>query len=357
MILSRYLLREIAAHLGAVFAIVLAVFLTRRLGIYLGEALEGEIAASVVFEALGLRTVMSLPSLLPPVLYLAILLGLGRLHEDLELTALAACGVSPDRIARIVVGGAAVAAIAIGVLSLEVRPRAAERVKRVEERATAEARIGSLRPGRFYELGGERVVFAEDSGPGAIEDVFVHTREADETRIYRAKQALDVRTPAGERVLRLIDGTEYVLRRAGKHDVTTFGQLSVRTELPVDDELTTDEKMRPWTTLRASDDPRAAAELQWRLAMPASAFVLAILALPLARVGTRRGRYGRILLAMAVYLVYRQALGTAKDWVESGAIPPFPGLWAVHALAFAVALVLFALLRRGWIGREVSRAA
>jgi lipopolysaccharide export LptBFGC system permease protein LptF len=189
MILSRYLLREIAAHLGAVFAVVLAVFLTRRLGIYLGEALEGEIAASVVFEALGLRTVMSLPSLLPPVLYLAILLGLGRLHEDLELTALAACGVSPDRIARIVVGGAAVAAIAIGVLSLEVRPRAAERVKRVEERATAEARIGSLRPGRFYELGGERVVFAEDSGPGAIEDVFVHAREADATRVYRATRA------------------------------------------------------------------------------------------------------------------------------------------------------------------------
>lgn len=357
--LSRYLVREIAAHLAGIFAVVLAVFLSRRLGMILDDALEGSVSADVVFQVLGLRTLMALPSLLPAVLYLAILLGLGRLRDNHELTALAACGVSPRRIALIVLAASGVAALLIGILSLEVRPRAAERLRFVEDHATAATRIGGLRSGRFYEVGreGREVVFAEARGPDghSLSKVFVQIRRDDQIVIYRSERAFDdVDEIMGYRFLRLVDGYEYVLESYGqRYEVTRFAEMILRTELPVELDPARGEKLRPWSELLRSSSADDIAELQWRLTMPASAFILALLAVSLSQTGRARGRYARLLPAMAIYLVYRQMLATAKDWVAGGSIPPLPGLWGIHALALAGALLLFGF---EWLAGLARRA-
>lgn len=358
--LSRYLVREIAAYFLGVFAIVLAVFLTRRLGMFLGDALEGSLSADVIFEVLALRTLMALPSLLPTVLYLAILLGLGRLHDDHELTALAACGISPRRIAGTVLAASGALALVIAGLALEGRPRAAERLREVEENAAAEFRIGSLRPGRFYEIGpqGRQVVFAAARGrDGAfLENVFVQIRHENGISIYRAERAFDsVNKITGHRFLEFFDGTQYELGPGeGRYEITRFGELALRTDVPADADEPRGVKVRPWVALLRSSDPQEVAELQWRLAMPTSALILALIAIPLSQTHPRRGRYTRLLLAIAIYLVYRQVLGTAKDWIAGGSLPPLPGLWGLHAVALAGAVLLFsgdAIRRRGRFGR------
>jgi lipopolysaccharide export system permease protein len=94
------------------------------------------------------------------------------------------------------------------------------------------------------------------------------------------------------------------------------------------------------TALWNSGDRRDTAELQWRLAMPASAFLLVLAALPLGRVDPRHGRHGRLVVAMVLYVVYRQLLAAVQSAIEHGSVPAFPGLWAVHAAFLLLALAL-----------------
>ena len=85
----------------------------------------------------------------------------------------------------------------------------------------------------------------------------------------------------------------------------------------------------------------AHAELHWRLAMPVSALVLALLAFPLARSAPREPRFGRSIIAVLAYIVYVNLLALGRGWLADGSVPMAAGLWWVHALAFAVFVVLY----------------
>src|SRR5512144_811077 len=99
-VLSRYIWKEILLHVAVATSVVLAISLLRRLGSFIGDAADGSLSANAIFELLSLRTIMGLPSLLTIGSYLGAVLGLGRLHKDQEMIALAACGIAPLRLAR-----------------------------------------------------------------------------------------------------------------------------------------------------------------------------------------------------------------------------------------------------------------
>ena len=65
------------------------------------------------------------------------------------------------------------------------------------------------------------------------------------------------------------------------------------------------EKSLSAGALAATRDPEAVAELQWRSAMPISAVLLCLLAVPLGRTDPRQGRAARVFLAALLYVVYR----------------------------------------------------
>jgi len=71
--LSRYVIKETAAHAAAGLLVVLGVFVVTRLTTLLNDAAVGSLPGDVVLELLALRTVMALPSLLPAVLYTALM--------------------------------------------------------------------------------------------------------------------------------------------------------------------------------------------------------------------------------------------------------------------------------------------
>ena len=80
-----------------------------------------------------------------------------------------------------------------------------------------------------------------------------------------------------------------------------------------------------------SCEPADIAELQWRISTPLSALVLMVLAVPLARLRPRQGRFGTIGIAILAYFLYSQLLAAARTWVENGVVPAFVGIWWVHA--------------------------
>ncbi len=345
-ILSRYAIKEILSHLAGVMVIVVAIFMVRRFADFLSSAAEGDLPSGVLLHLLGLRTIMALPSLLPVGLYVAVLRGLGRLYEDNEMMALATCGVPPRRIYASVIAFSVLAAAVAGGLSFWARPWAAVTFHAVRDQATKQAGVDQMRPGRFYELkgGAEQAVFAEArsaADPRFVENVFVQQRDGEGISVLsaaRAAELVDVRL--GYRFLRLFDGYRYDLGTDARHfDITRYEELVIRAPLEGTGGGSSQDHNLSALALARSSDPEDAAELQWRIASPVSAFLLVLLAIPLSRISPR-GQYAKLLVAIALYLGYSQLLGIVKKWVANGVWPTLPGTWAVHALCLATALAL-----------------
>lgn len=350
-ILSRYTVKEILSHLIGVLAIILGIFLVQRFASLLADAIEGSFPVAAISHLLALRTVMALPSLFPVTIYIAIFLSLGRLHQDQEMVALAGCGVSPARIHRAVIWFAALAAVLNGLLSFSVRPWAAARFQTVRHAAMSESKISEVRPQRFYSFedgADQAVVFAQErpeDEPGVLRRVFARVRHDGKLSVFSAKRALEQRDETmGYRFLRLFDGYRYDLGAKGDvRDITAYGELTIRTPLGGDAPLLEREETRSAAALAASADPKDAAELQWRIANAVSVLLLALLAIPLSHTNPRQGKYARLFVAILLYVAYRSLLNAARHWIEDGWLPFFPGLWIVHALCLAVAVVLFAI--------------
>ena len=113
---------------------------------------------------------------------------------------------------------------------------------------------------------------------------------------------------------------------------------------------------RATAELIGSTDPLEIAELQWRISTPVAAILLTILAVPLAKVNPRHGRYGKLLVGILVYIVYANLLGAARVWLEHGRVPSALGLWWVHGLLFLLAAVLLAF-QANLVGLRSPRAA
>jgi lipopolysaccharide export system permease protein len=302
---------------------------------------------------LALRTVVALPSLLPVVLYIGALLGFGRLYRDSEVMALSACGLSPVQIHRGAIAFSVVAALFVGALSFYVRPWAANRLYEVEAAAMHTAGVESITLGRFYERGSgdEQVLFAErqaSDDPSYLEGVFVQQRRGTKVSIFVAARATEFQDgPLGVRYLRLIDGYRYDIEPPdGDSEITQYAELVLRTANAVE-EVDPREKAQSSSALAASKDPEDIGEWQWRLAMPVSTVLLLLMAIPLGRIEPRAGRYGRFLLAIVLYMGYRQLLGTTKAWLSDSTLAPFPGLWLAHAACVVCILILMAI-DAGW---------
>ena len=77
--------------------------------------------------------------------------------------------------------------------------------------------------------------------------------------------------------------------------------------------------------------------------MPLMCIVLTVLAVPLARLKPRQGRYARVWVAVVVYLIYWNLISAGQAWIARGAIPVALGLWWAHAAVMLLALaVIFA---------------
>jgi len=92
------------------------------------------------------------------------------------------------------------------------------------------------------------------------------------------------------------------------------------------------------------DNPRRAAELQWRISIGLSAFLLGLLAVTLSGIRPRQNRYLMLLPAGLFYIVYVNLLFVARHWLEQGQVPVSIGIWWVHAV-MAACIFLIALFR------------
>jgi lipopolysaccharide export system permease protein len=349
MIIDRYVLREILKPLGGVCAILIAIFVAYTSARLLTDAVEGLLPTRTVLALVALRTVIAVEVLLPTTLFLSVVWGLGRLHTDHEMIALAAAGVSPARIVRAVGVLGLLTTLVVAGLSLYVRPWVYGMTYRLRAQAAMEVDVRRIEAGRFYagQRGGH-VVFAEGYDPRREEmaNVFVHSEQGDTVRIIYARRVSQHVDPSGAHVLVAFDGYSYRLDRGSGGDrVVGFR----RAEFLVNTEEITPEyrrKAAPTRQLAQSGDRMDLAELQWRATLPVSTLLLVLLGVPLSRTAPRRGRGARFGLAVLAYAVHYNLRALAKTLVDKGTVGVLPGvMWVEALLALVVAVALWRTLR------------
>ena len=349
-IFDRYLLKEVVNGWLAVTVVLWLVLVSNRLVRYLADAAQGDIPGDLIFNLLALKMVWYLVLVVPFALALGVVLGLGRLYRDNEMVVMTACGVGPGRIYRPLLTLSVVIAVFIAWLALYVSPELQGLSSRLTVSAEQKADLTILGAGRFNDLQGGRVTFYAESLSADrkhMDNVFIIVRGAEDRQ--RPPQLLTAKTArrtldadSGDDFLVLQDGYRYEgTPGEANYRIMQFGEYGVRVDLP-DTEMPIDLREATATRrLMASSDPWDIAELQWRLSMPLSVVVLVLLAVPLTRSGPRQGRYGRLVLAVLLFVIYYNLLGTAKAWVGKGALPPEIGLWWVPALPVILTVLLF----------------
>ena len=70
------------------------------------------------------------------------------------------------------------------------------------------------------------------------------------------------------------------------------------------------------------------------------AAVLTLLAVPLAKLRPRQGRFARIGVAVLAYFIYSNLVATVRVWIEKDSAGGAFGMWWVHLLPIALAVWL-----------------
>ena len=150
MIIDRYIVREIVKPTVAVCATLIFIFGCYMATRFLADALVGQLPGSTVIILILLRITIALEVLLPTTLYLSVVVALGRLYKDSEMTALFACGVSMGRVLRPVFLSALLIAVVVASLSLFIRPWAYKQYYRLKAEAEANFDLRRMNDETFY---------------------------------------------------------------------------------------------------------------------------------------------------------------------------------------------------------------
>jgi lipopolysaccharide export system permease protein len=341
---QRYVLREVVQTWLAVTGVLVAILVSNQLSRVLGQAADNQYSRRVVFELIALGAVMNLSVIVPVGLLLAVVLTLGRLYHDSEMTALQACGFGSSRLLAPLFCFAIVIAVGLGWLAFFQVPRADGQVQLLRQSAIKEAQFGQLDAGRFKQFsGGDAVFYAERvDQEGVLHNVFVQREVAGRIEVALADTATYSKASSGGmHLVTLFNGRRYE-GVPGREDfrVIEFREHGIPIATPTDVHGALDPDTKPTRELLGSAAPSDIAQLQFRASTPIMALVLTLVAVPLSRLRPRQGRYTRVFFALLVYFLYSNLLSASKVWVEKSDLPPIIGVWWVHAAALALGLYL-----------------
>jgi lipopolysaccharide export system permease protein len=346
MIFRKSLLRELVTVAAATFLVLLGITVTTQLVRLLGQAASGSITSVSVAFLLGFSLVNYLPVLLSLTLFIAVLLTLSRTYRDSEMVVWFASGVGLTDWIRPVLAFAAPLVLVIALLSLTLTPWAVARSEELRRQLEGRDDIAAISPGVFRESRqAERVYFVEEvpGEAGVVANVFVSSSQLEKQGVMVAARGFLEARADGDRFLVLLNGRRYEGEPgSAEYKIYQFERYAMRIDSK-EAKAARAPTTKSVSTLGLLADPAPAnlAELAWRIGLPASALILALLAIPLSFVNPRAGRSMNLVLALLVYMVYSNLLSISQAAIAQSRITLATGLWGVHALMLVLLLVMF----------------
>lgn len=359
MIIGRYLSKEIIKTFLAVTLILTLIAASNKFVSLLGKAASGEFSPSLLLNLIGLYIPELLAFLLPLSLYLAILLSYGRFFADNEIPALLSCGFGWNELLKVGLKISLWVSLVVLALTLVINPILAQKRENALSEEETSMLMNTLTPGRFHSLAKERLVFYVETlsaSRNEMTDVFIAEQPAyipeknEPWSVLTAKKGKLVTDPDTQDVYLLLEeGTRYEGMPGGyAYNQVSFKQFGRLIEPKGKSFKELYHRTRPTQDLWDSPNFSDKAELQWRLSIPISTPLLALLAVALSKVPPRAGRFARVFPGILIFIVYYNFLTMSRRWVESGTLSPWIGVWWVHVATMVIALMCFVMISGNW---------
>jgi lipopolysaccharide export system permease protein len=345
MLFRRSLLQELISTASGAFLILAGIVIAQRAGHLVRLAAKGILPNDAITTMLGFSMIRFLPMLLSLSLFLAVLLTLSRWYRDSEMVIWFSSGLSISSWIRPVLIFTIPIVTLISFLSLFVTPWAHNKVEDFRVQLESRDDLAAISPGVFKESAhADRVFFVEsfDELGNIVKNIFVQSVQHQKLGIIVAAQGSRLIEKNGDNFLLMQNGRRYQGSREGAdYSTTEFEKYAIRVEAgEARNSAPSTQSMSSQELLQNKNNTNVA-ELQWRLAIPFSALILALLAIPLSALDPRAGRSANFVLATIIYIIYNNLLNITQAWIAQGKISGIIGLWPVHLLFAALAFYLF----------------
>lgn len=345
MLFRRSLFQELTNTAIAAFLILFGIFLAQRTGYLIKLAAKGALPNDAIAVILGFTMIRFLPMLLSVSIFLSILMTLSRFYRDSEMIIWLSSGLSIKNFLRPILTFCAPIILLIMVFSLFVTPWANHKIDEYRLQLESRDEFAAISPGVFKEsANAERVFFIEsfDELGEVVKNIFVQSVQHEKLGIIVSAEGKRIKAENGDSFLVMEKGRRYEgTPNTPEYSITQFERYAIRIEPNEVIAKPPSAQSKSSFMLIEEKNSTHLAELEWRFAIPISAFILAIFAIPLSALDPRAGKSANFILALIIYVIYNNLLSIVQAWIAQGKMSAMIGLWPVHLLFLSIAIYMF----------------
>lgn len=361
MILRRYMTQQVAANTAIVLLFLMALMLGGRLIRYFGIAAEGRLDVGLLFAIIGYNIPTFLELILPLSFFIALMLVLGRMYVDQEMSVLFASGISRGRLTRLMIPLITGLFVFQMGISLLAKPWGLSNSEHIWQTQSLGSLLDLVRPKTFISSGNYHLYVDEfDKEKRELKNLYVVQQQTDKSGkiakndvIITATRAYQVpsKDTDSSMQLDLFQGRRYELgTNQANYNQASFEKYRITLEKPASEKIT-ETNVETQTTaklLANTQKPEVKAELGYRLTMPWLIIIAAMLATSLAQVRPRQGRWLRLLPSVLIFASCAISIISLRTAIGKESISEYAYIWLI------VGFIAFALLLN-WQSRVVHR--
>ena len=361
MILRRYMTQQVAANTAIVLLFLMVLMLGGRLIRYFGIAAEGRLDVGLLFAIIGYNIPTFLELILPLSFFIALMLVLGRMYVDHEMSVLFASGISRGRLTRLMIPLITGLFVFQMGISLLAKPWGLSNSEHIWQTQSLGSLLDLVRPKTFISSGNYHLYVDEfDKEKRELKNLYVVQQQTDKSGkiakndvIITATRAYQVPSTDTDSSMQLdlFQGRRYELgTNQATYNQASFEKYRITLEKPASEKIT-ETNVETQTTaklLANTQKPEVKAELGYRFTMPWLIIIAAMLATPLAQVRPRQGRWLRLLPSVLIFASCAISIISLRTAIGKERISEYAYIWLI------VGFIAFALLLN-WQSRVVHR--
>ncbi len=353
-IVQRYLIFEILKNSAATILILFIILMSNTLGRVLSDVSDGEIPVDALFPVFLGQSIQVLSLLMPFGFFLGVVFAFGRLYKDHELVVLHACGYGYRQLYQVLFLAMFPVFLFTLWCSVWLSAEALQQAKNIVDEKKDVHEFQSLKVGQFNLSKDKESVFFMQSMSAdklQIQDIIITQKSSRSESLETAKAGRHViDDKSGDLFLEVGPGTRYE-GKAGSvnYKIIEFDKHGILLEKNQSKVAALKPQEKYLSQIINSNRLSDRVELYWRISIPVSLLILGMLAVPLSYISPRQGRYGKIGVALLIFILYLNLLGFSKGALERGGMPMWLNFWWVHLVFLLLSLMLLKQRIRGSI--------
>ncbi len=340
-VLDKLIVYELFKTLMSVLLVLVVIIVSRGFIRILDQAIAGMISNDSLLSILGYKTIITTAELFPPALFMTILMVLGRMYRDQEMSAIASAGGGVITLYKAVFIMIIPVVFLGGILSLYIAPWAESKVDLVMKEGAESADMRSITAGKFTQYRkGDLVFYIEKvTDDGVLHNVFLQNNQHGNVGIISSQNAVIKDLVDGRYII--FSNGEQITGRPGQLDyiIEKFDEYAFRIEAKTAS-LKFNRHALSVDTLFDSDITLNKTELLRRIAIPLGALLLTFIGVPIAQISPRGGVYGNMLMGFLIYFSYGNLLRISQSWVENNTISFWLGASLINLILLALGVIL-----------------